>query len=134
MSVELIISIISLVGTVIVGIFTALGNIRVNKLNNLEKVHTYEKEIDKFELQFKDEEWLCTTMRTGAYQNYSKRSRKRIVKYFKKYNKQKPLSMKPALGNPILFRMQSKPLNTNQIDSSVLKVLRKLKIKDKDEE
>jgi uncharacterized membrane protein YciS (DUF1049 family) len=51
----LIFSGISIVGTIIVGIFTIKANVKISKINNLEAVHKFEKNITKFELQFKDE-------------------------------------------------------------------------------
>jgi hypothetical protein len=55
MTLELIISLISLILSTTCSILTVVATIKVGKLNNLEAVHKYEKKITKFELSFKDE-------------------------------------------------------------------------------
>jgi uncharacterized membrane protein YciS (DUF1049 family) len=51
----LIFSGISITGTIVIGIFTVRANIKISRINNLEADHKFEKNITKFELQFKDE-------------------------------------------------------------------------------
>ena len=78
MSTELIISIVSLLATSIIGAFTVIANIKISKISNLKDIHEYQKEITFFELQFKDEQWLYSTLRSGDFKCYSKRSTKSV--------------------------------------------------------
>lgn len=84
----LIFSGISIVGTIIIGIFTVRANIKISKINNLEAVHKFEKNITKFELQFKDELWLAEVLENGEFDNYNKKSQKLILKWWLKYKKE----------------------------------------------
>ena len=58
MTPELILSIVSLGLSTITSILTIIINAKVGKLNNLEAEHKYKKHITKFELSFKNEDWL----------------------------------------------------------------------------
>ena len=88
---SLIFSGISIVGTIIIGIFTVKANIKISKINNLEAVHKFEKNITKFELQFKDELWLAEILENGEFNNYNKKSQKLILKWWLKYKKENPV-------------------------------------------
>lgn len=86
-SIELLIAILSLLTSVIVGVLTALVNIRISKINNTESIKKYNKEITAFELQFKDERWLKKILDSGEFNLYSVKSKQRIVKWWTEYIK-----------------------------------------------
>jgi len=88
---SLIFSGISIVGTIIIGIFTVKANIKISKINNLEAVHKFEKNITKFELQFKDELWLAEILDNGEFDTYNKKSQKLILKWWLNYKKENPV-------------------------------------------
>lgn len=98
MNIELIISIISLLATSIIGAFTIIANIKISKISNLKDVHEYQKEITYFELQFKDERWLAEILENGEFKKYSKRSKKKIYKWWKDYKKK----YNAILLNPVI--------------------------------
>ena len=98
MSTELIISIISLLATSIIGAFTIIANIKISKISNLKDVHEYQKEITNFELQFKDERWIAAILENGEFNKYSKRSKKKIFKWWNKYKKK----YNTILLNPVI--------------------------------
>lgn len=87
MTTEIIISIISLVLSTFCSILTVLINVKISKINNLEAEHKYQKHITKFELSFKDEEWLFNLMESDEFQNYDKKSRRLIHKWWLEYSK-----------------------------------------------
>ncbi len=94
MSAELIISIISICGTVGLGIFTAIftgiTNTKISRLNNLQNMHEYEKNITYFELSYKDEMWLKEIFDKDEFHKYNLKSQRRILKWWDKYQKQYP--------------------------------------------
>ena len=87
MTSELILSIISLVLSTLTSILTVVINSKVGKLNNLEALHKYKKHITKFELSFKDEEWLFNLMESDEFHNYDNKSRRLIHKWWMEYSK-----------------------------------------------
>lgn len=113
MSIELIISIISLIATTIIGIFTIVANIKISKINHLKDVHEYERRITYFELQYKDELWLANLLESGEFNKYSLKSQKKIFKWFKKYQEKHPLVLlKPEvdytkLGTPFAMMIDT---------------------------
>ena len=86
MTPELILSIVSLGLSTITSILTIIINAKVGKLNNLEAEHKYKKHITKFELSFKDEDWLFNLMQSDEFHNYDLKSRKLIYKWWKEYS------------------------------------------------
>ena len=90
MSTELIISIISLIVSANVGIFTILANIRISQINNTEKLQNFRREITGFELQFKDDTWLSDLIESDHFRLYSPRAQRRIIKWWDIYKKQHP--------------------------------------------
>lgn len=90
MDTTLIISIVSLIVSALVGIFTVLANIRISKINNTEALKKYNKEITGFELQFKDERWLAKILEDGTFDLYSYKSKQRIIKWWNEYRKYHP--------------------------------------------
>ena len=56
MTVELIISLVSLLLSTACSMMTVFVTLRVGKLNNLEAIHKYQKKITIDELQFKTKE------------------------------------------------------------------------------
>ena len=87
MTPELILSIVSLGLSTATSILTVLINAKIGKLENLEAEHKYKKHITKFELSFKDEEWLFKLMITDEFHNYDKKSRRLIHKWWLEYSK-----------------------------------------------
>ena len=87
MTPELILAIVSLGLSTITSILTLIINAKIGKLNNLEAEHKYEKHITKFELSFKDEEWLFNLMESDEFHNYDLKSRKLIHKWWMEYSK-----------------------------------------------
>ena len=83
---ELILSAISLAITLFVGVFTLIINHRISKINNVKDIHTYQKHITQFELQFRDEKWLYDLIIVrDEFDHYDESSKKRIVKWFAEY-------------------------------------------------
>ena len=104
MTLELIISLISLILSTACSILTVVATIRVGKLNNLEAVHKYEKKITKFELSFKDEIWFYGIMHTGEFSNYDEDSKKLIFEWWQEYKKtHKPKKVKNTLPDSKRF-------------------------------
>ena len=104
MTLELIISLVSLVLSTACSILTVVATIRVGKLNNLEAVHKYEKKITKFELSFKDELWFYGIIHTGEFSNYDEESKKLIFDWWQEYKKvHKPTKAKNTLPNSNRF-------------------------------
>ena len=87
MTPEFILSIVSLAFSTITSILTIIINAKIGKLNNLEAEHTYKKKITRFELSFKDEEWLSNLINSGDFQNYDKKSQRLIFKWWHEYSK-----------------------------------------------
>lgn len=87
MSTELILSIVSLGLSTITSILTLIINAKIGRLNNLEAEHKYKKHITKFELSFKDEEWLFNLMKSDEFHNYDIKSRRLIHKWWLEYSK-----------------------------------------------
>jgi hypothetical protein len=85
---ELIISLISLALSTVCSILTIIVNLKVSKLNNLEALHKYEKQITKFELSFKDEAWLVDVVQSGEFNNYDEESKKLIHQWWLEYKKE----------------------------------------------
>jgi hypothetical protein len=81
MTPELIISIVSLVVSAATGVLATLVGIKLAHINNLDKVHKYEKDITNFELQFKDEQWFNNLIKTDEINNYSLKSKKKIANW-----------------------------------------------------
>lgn len=81
MTLELIISIVSLVVSAATGVLATLVGIKLAHINNLDKVHKYEKDITNFELQFKDEQWFNNLIKTDEINNYSLKSKKKIANW-----------------------------------------------------
>lgn len=87
MTPELILSIASLVFSTISSILTIVINYKLGKHNNLEAEHKYKKHITKFELSFKDEDWLFDLMTSDEFHNYDLKSRRLIHKWWREYSK-----------------------------------------------
>lgn len=89
---EIILNIISLAITLTVGVFTLVINHRISKINNTKDLHTYQKHITQFELQFRDEDWLYDLIiNKDEFDHYDPSSKKRIANWFAKYAKKYPL-------------------------------------------
>jgi hypothetical protein len=86
MTPELILSIVSLALSTITSILTLIINAKIGRLNNLEAEHKYKKHITKFELSFKDEEWLFNLMKSDEFHNYDNKSRRLIHKWWREYS------------------------------------------------
>jgi hypothetical protein len=100
MTPELILSIASLIFSTFCSILTIIINIKISKINNLEATHKYEKHITKFELSFKDEEWLFNLMTSDEFHNYDLKSRRLIHKWWREYSKiYLPEKLKATLPN-----------------------------------
>lgn len=98
MTLELWFSIASLALSTFSGILTIIITWKIGKLNNLEALHKYEKKITKFELSFKDEEWLLAIMKTGEFSNYNEESKQLIHQWWLEYKKEhKPKKAKSTL-------------------------------------
>lgn len=82
MTPELILSIISLICTVGLGILVAVLDHKNSKIQSLDKIHTYEKHITDLELSVQDVDWFYKLLKSGEYSNYSKDSRIRMAKKF----------------------------------------------------
>ena len=52
----LIFSGISVIGTIVVGIFVAKTNVKISKISNIKDYKDYEKNITYFELRYKNEQ------------------------------------------------------------------------------
>jgi hypothetical protein len=87
MTPELILSIVSLGLSTVTSILTLIINAKIGRLNNLEAEHKYKKHITKFELSFKDEEWLFNLMKSDEFHNYDIKSRRLIHKWWREYSK-----------------------------------------------
>ena len=70
MTSELMLAIASLGLSTATSILTIIINAKIGKLENLEAEHKYKKHITKFELSFKDEEWLFNLMQSDEFHNY----------------------------------------------------------------
>ena len=90
MTPELMLSIVSLGLSTATGVLTIIINAKIGKLENLEAEHKYKKHITKFELSFKDEEWLFNIMTSDEFHNYDKKSRRLIYKWWQEYSKEYP--------------------------------------------
>ena len=100
MTPELILAIASLIFSTISSILTIVINYKLGKLNNLEAEHKYKKHITKFELSFKDEEWLFNLMKSDEFHNYDNKSRRLIHKWWREYSKTYlPEKLKATLPN-----------------------------------
>jgi hypothetical protein len=100
MSTELILSIVSLGLSTITSILTLIINAKIGRLNNLEAEHKYKKHITKFELSFKDAEWLFNLMKSDEFHNYDNKSRRLIHKWWREYsNTYLPEKLKATLPN-----------------------------------
>ena len=90
MTPELILVIASLCLSTFVSILTVILNAKVGRLEHLEAEHKYKKHITKFELSFKDEEWLFKLMLSDEFHNYDLKSRRLIHKWWMEYSKTFP--------------------------------------------
>lgn len=86
MTPELILAIVSLAFSTATSILTIIINAKIGKLENLEAEHKYKKKITKFELSFKDEEWISNLMATDEFHNYDKKSQRLIFKWWHEYS------------------------------------------------
>jgi hypothetical protein len=109
----LIFSGISVIGTIVVGIFVAITNIKISKISNIKDYKEYEKNITYFELRYKDEKWLYELLQKDEFRLYSSRSQKRIYKWWEKYqNKHLAVLLKPEVDfkrSEILLSMKLGP-------------------------
>ena len=103
MTLELIISAASLVLTTITSILTIVLNLRISRLNNLEAIHKFEKKITKFELSFKDEQWLNNLVQTGEFSNYDEESKQLIHQWWLEYK----VEHKPKIAKSTLPRSKN---------------------------
>jgi hypothetical protein len=100
MTPELILSIVSIGLSTFVSILTVILNTKVGRLEHLEAEHKYKKHITKFELSFKDEEWLFNLMKSDEFHNYDIKSRRLIHKWWREYsNAYLPEKLKATLPN-----------------------------------
>ena len=100
MSAELILSIASLCVSTFVSVLTVILNTKVGRLEHLEAEHKYKKHITKFELSFKNEEWLFNLMTSDEFHNYDNKSRRLIHKWWREYSKiYQPEKLKATLPN-----------------------------------
>lgn len=100
MTLELIISLVSLMLSTACSVLTVLATIKVGKLNNIEALHKYEKKITKFELSFRDEAWFYSIIYGGEFSNYNEESQKLIFEWWQEYKKvHKPKKVKQTLPN-----------------------------------
>ena len=83
---ELVLAIISLALSTATSILTIIINAKIGKLENLEAEHKYKKKITKFELSFKDEEWMSNLMTTDEFHNYDRKSQRLIFKWWHEYS------------------------------------------------
>lgn len=81
----LIFSGISVIGTIVVGIFVAKTNVKISKISNIKDYKDYEKNITYFELRYKDEKWLYNLLEKDEFRLYNQKSQKRIFKWWEKY-------------------------------------------------
>ena len=79
MTPELIISLVSLVLSTACSMMTVFVTLKVGKLNNLEAIHKYQKEITPFELTFKDKKWFLDLMESGEFSKYSQASQQIMI-------------------------------------------------------
>ena len=104
MTSELILAIVSLVLSTVTGILTIVINAKIGKHNNLEAEHKYKRRITKFELSFKDEEWISNLISSGEFQNYDKKSQRLIFQWWHEYsNTYIPEKLKVKLLNSQYF-------------------------------
>ena len=104
MTPELILSIVALALSTATSILTIIINAKLGKLNNLEAEHKYKKHITKFELSFKDEEWLFNLMTSDEFHNYDIKSRRLIHKWWLEYkDKYPPQRLKGLLPDSSSF-------------------------------
>lgn len=116
MTVELIISLISLCLSTACSILTILVNIKISKINSIESRYKYEKQITYFELQYKDETWFVNLLNNDGFRAYDLRSRKKIFKWWKKYSKKYP----PKILNPNLIEFNNIPIfKSPEVEESI---------------
>jgi hypothetical protein len=100
MSAELILAIASLCLSTFIRVLTVILNAKVGRLEHLEAEHKYKKHRTKFELSFKDEEWLFNLMQSDEFHNYDNKSRRLIHKWWREYsNTYLPEKLKATLPN-----------------------------------
>ena len=100
MSAELVLAIASLCLSTFVSILTVILNAKVGRLEHLEAEHKYKKHITKFELSFKNEDWLFNLMQSDEFHNYDLKSRKLIHKWWREYSSTYlPEKLKATLPN-----------------------------------
>ena len=84
MTVELIISLVSLLLSTACSMMTVFVTLKVGKLNNLEAIHKYQKKITIDELQFKTKEWFLNIMANDEFGNYERNSQVIMLAWYKK--------------------------------------------------
>ena len=89
MTVELIISLVSLVLSTACSMMTVFVTLKVGKLNNLEAIHKYQKEINPFELTLRDKKWFIALVKSGEFSNYTQASQQIMIAWFKSLDKNK---------------------------------------------
>ena len=89
MTPELIISLVSLVLSTACSMMTVFVTLKVGKLNNLEAIHKYQKEINPFELTLRDKKWFIALVKSGEFSNYTQASQQIMIAWFKSLDKNK---------------------------------------------
>jgi len=110
---ELILTAVSLAITLGIGVFTLIINHKISKINNIKDIHTYQKHITPFELQFRDEDWLYDLIVVrDEFDHYDKSSQQRIIKWFEEYVKThelKKFKLEPAGASVEESKTEDKP-------------------------
>lgn len=107
MTMELILSIISLGLSTFCSVLTIVINYKLGKINNLEAVHKYEKKITRFQLSFKDEAWLVGIMQSDEFNNYDEESKQLIHQWWLEYKEEhEPKKAKSTLPKSKKFNGQ----------------------------
>jgi len=123
----LIFSGISVIGTIVVGIFVAKTNVKISKISNIKDYKNYEKNITYFELRYKNEQWLYDLLEKDEFRLYNQKSQKRIFKWWEKYKEKNiPILLQEQINfkrNEILKSMKLGPkdlieLNKDESDGS----------------
>ena len=128
MTPELILAIASLCLSTFVSVLTVILNAKVGRLEHLEAEHKYKKHITKFELSFKDEEWLFNLMQSDEFHNYDLKSRRLIHKWWLEYSKTYlPEKLKVQLPdsssfNSVVFRRpEPEPIPAPVVEKDITK-------------
>ena len=128
MSAELILAIASLCLSTFVSVLTVILNAKVGRLEHLEAEHKYKKHITKFELSFKDEDWLFNLMQSDEFHNYDLKSRRLIHKWWLEYSKTYlPEKLKATLPNShdfnsaVFRRPEPEPVPVPAVEKDITK-------------